>query len=90
MQTSLVGTLRTTGCQITAAIKSQGRRDGKQPGYLSARVSIFAVPKTSFGCNPEPQAKRENGHGGDAAEPKGCEPQQPLPQRPRLLCRWLQ
>jgi hypothetical protein len=90
MQTSLVGAVRTTGCQITAAIKSQGRRDGKQPGYFSARVSLFAVLKTSFGRNPEPQAKREHGHGGDAAEPKGREPQQPLPQRPRFLCRRLQ
>ena len=27
--------------QITGAIKSQGRRDGKQSGYLAERLSVF-------------------------------------------------
>src|SRR3954449_9008482 len=34
----------------------------------------------SFGRDPQPQPKRDQGHGADATEPKGREPQQPLRQ----------
>jgi hypothetical protein len=57
------------------AIKSQGRRDGKQPNisleYL--RFSTFEAvqaPRISLRCDPWFQAKRYQRHRAEAAEPR--------------------
>jgi hypothetical protein len=41
--------------------------------------------KASFGREPQPQAEGYDGNRADAAEPKGCEPQQALCQRSWVL-----
>jgi hypothetical protein len=96
MQTSFVGVAVTAVAQITGGIKSQALGDGKQSDDRSFVASIFVNfvaggdARASTRPDPEPQAKGNHDHGTDAAEPKGCEPQQAPLQWLRLLLRRLQ
>jgi hypothetical protein len=80
--------------QIIGTIKSQGQIDGKFRANVadtSLKCLLFFSTAQfmgghicSFWCDPEPQAKRDQGDGADASEPEHRKPQQTLHQR-----RWI-
>jgi hypothetical protein len=77
--------------QIADAIKSQGRREGKQSGYPTGMLSVFGNgAEASARHQPQPQGEGHDGYAADAAKPKGSEPQQALRQRSRILLVWRQ
>src|ERR1700686_3351970 len=63
MQTSFCWRQLVGVCQIAGTIKSHGRPNGKQSGYVAGIVPILAIcgcdPKASSGRKPKPQAVRD-------------------------------
>jgi hypothetical protein len=64
-------------------------RDGAKASNPGIPLECFRFsemwPEASPRHQPQPQAEGHDGHGADADEPKGSEPQQALRQRSRIL-----